>query len=210
MTLYNRDAEKDNCGFGLIAQMDNKASHWLVTTAIDALARLTHRGAVAADAVDGKGIAAGLIECHRFRRCRIEARPVDTHAVGRLVNRGVGADGNVRRTTGNHTAGRRCHDTDAGCAEQHDTCKQAFAAADLPALADGAAPVKNLFLLDEHGVPSREWRRVSEVAGLRTMAGMRPAALVVYAVAGGRRLPVSIFESLPGPVHCTEVLSMPR
>ncbi|MCK4585977.1 MAG: glutamate synthase large subunit, partial [Gammaproteobacteria bacterium] len=35
--------------------MDDKASHWLVTTAIDALARLTHRGAVAADGKSGDG-----------------------------------------------------------------------------------------------------------------------------------------------------------
>ena len=49
-SLYRPSFEKDNCGFGLIAQMDdNQPSHWLVTTAIDALARLTHRGAVAAD-----------------------------------------------------------------------------------------------------------------------------------------------------------------
>jgi glutamate synthase (NADPH/NADH) large chain len=54
-SLYRPSFEKDNCGFGLIAQMDNKASHWLVTTAIDALARLTHRGAVAADGKSGDG-----------------------------------------------------------------------------------------------------------------------------------------------------------
>ena len=53
--LYCPSFEKDNCGFGLIAQMDNQASHWLVTTAIDALARLTHRGAVAADGKSGDG-----------------------------------------------------------------------------------------------------------------------------------------------------------
>ncbi|MDH5484111.1 MAG: glutamate synthase large subunit [Gammaproteobacteria bacterium] len=53
--LYNSSFEKDSCGFGLIAQMDNKASHWLVETAIHALARLTHRGAVAADGKSGDG-----------------------------------------------------------------------------------------------------------------------------------------------------------
>jgi len=53
--LYRPGFEKDNCGFGLIAQMDNKASHWLVNTAIGALARLTHRGAVAADGKTGDG-----------------------------------------------------------------------------------------------------------------------------------------------------------
>ena len=53
--LYRPEFEKDNCGFGLIANMDGKASHWLITTAISALARLTHRGAVAADGKTGDG-----------------------------------------------------------------------------------------------------------------------------------------------------------
>ncbi len=53
--LYQPDFEKDSCGFGLIAQMDNKASHALVKTAITALNRLTHRGAVAADGKTGDG-----------------------------------------------------------------------------------------------------------------------------------------------------------
>ncbi len=54
-SLYRPGFEKDNCGFGLIAQMDNQPSHWLVQTAIGALARLTHRGAVAADGKTGDG-----------------------------------------------------------------------------------------------------------------------------------------------------------
>jgi glutamate synthase (NADPH) large chain len=54
-TLYRPEFEKDNCGFGLIAHMDGKASHWVLRTAIDALSRLTHRGAVAADGKTGDG-----------------------------------------------------------------------------------------------------------------------------------------------------------
>lgn len=54
-TLYSRDFEQDSCGFGLIAQMDDKPSHWLVQTAISSLACLTHRGAVAADGKSGDG-----------------------------------------------------------------------------------------------------------------------------------------------------------
>jgi glutamate synthase (NADPH/NADH) large chain len=53
--LYRPEFEKDSCGFGLIAHMDGKPSHWLVGTAIGALARLTHRGAVAADGKTGDG-----------------------------------------------------------------------------------------------------------------------------------------------------------
>ncbi|WP_018718655.1 glutamate synthase large subunit [Arhodomonas aquaeolei] len=54
-TLYRPEFEKDNCGFGLIAHMDGEASHWLIETAIGALTRLTHRGAVAADGKTGDG-----------------------------------------------------------------------------------------------------------------------------------------------------------
>ncbi len=54
-TLYNPDFEQDSCGFGLIAQLDDKPSHWLVETAISSLAKLTHRGAVAADGKSGDG-----------------------------------------------------------------------------------------------------------------------------------------------------------
>ncbi|MFQ5993530.1 MAG: glutamate synthase large subunit [Acidiferrobacterales bacterium] len=53
--LYRPEFEKDGCGFGLIAHMDGQASHWLVTTAIASLARLTHRGAIAADGKTGDG-----------------------------------------------------------------------------------------------------------------------------------------------------------
>ena len=53
--LYRPEFEKDNCGFGLIAQMDGKASHWLVETAIEALGNLTHRGAIGADGKTGDG-----------------------------------------------------------------------------------------------------------------------------------------------------------
>ncbi len=53
--LYQSSFEKDSCGFGLIAHMDGVPSHWLVSTAISALVRLTHRGAIAADGKTGDG-----------------------------------------------------------------------------------------------------------------------------------------------------------
>ena len=53
--LYDPSFEHDSCGFGLIANLDDEASHWVVETAIAALARLTHRGAVAADGKTGDG-----------------------------------------------------------------------------------------------------------------------------------------------------------
>ena len=44
--LYKDSYERDSCGFGLIASLDDAASHWLVRTAITSLNRLTHRGAI--------------------------------------------------------------------------------------------------------------------------------------------------------------------
>ena len=53
--LYQSRFERDNCGFGLITQMDDKPSHWVIDTSIDALSRLTHRGAVSDDGKSSDG-----------------------------------------------------------------------------------------------------------------------------------------------------------
>ncbi len=37
---------KDNCGFGLLASIDNRPSHKNLEDAIDALSRMMHRGAI--------------------------------------------------------------------------------------------------------------------------------------------------------------------
>ena len=46
---------KDNCGFGLVANIKNKASHKILNDAVTALERMMHRGAVAADGKTGDG-----------------------------------------------------------------------------------------------------------------------------------------------------------
>jgi glutamate synthase (NADPH/NADH) large chain len=53
--LYRPKYERDSCGFGLIASLDDHPSHWVVETAMSSLNRLTHRGAVAADGKTGDG-----------------------------------------------------------------------------------------------------------------------------------------------------------
>jgi glutamate synthase (NADPH/NADH) large chain len=53
--LYDPAYERDSCGFGLIASLDDQPSHWVVATAMSSLNRLTHRGAVAADGKTGDG-----------------------------------------------------------------------------------------------------------------------------------------------------------
>ena len=66
--LYDPAYERDSCGFGLIANLDDQPSHWLVKTAIGSLNRLTHRGAVAADGKTGDGCGLLLKKPERFLR----------------------------------------------------------------------------------------------------------------------------------------------
>ena len=70
--LYRPEFERDNCGFGLIAQMDGKPSHWLVETAIEALGNLTHRGAIGADGKTGDGCGLLLKKPDSFFRAIAE------------------------------------------------------------------------------------------------------------------------------------------
>jgi len=55
MQLYDHKVQKDNCGFGLIAHQQGETSHKLIKTAIQALARMQHRGGIAADGKTGDG-----------------------------------------------------------------------------------------------------------------------------------------------------------
>ncbi|TQV76950.1 glutamate synthase large subunit [Aliikangiella marina] len=66
MTLYQSNQAKDNCGFGLIAQLDGHQSHQLIKTAITALKRMTHRGAVHADGKTGDGCGLSIQLNHSF------------------------------------------------------------------------------------------------------------------------------------------------
>ncbi len=83
--LYQENFEKDSCGFGLIANIDNKPSHWLLETSISALARLTHRGAIAADGKTGDGC--GLLIKKPDSFLRAEAQKLDIKLAN---NYGVG------------------------------------------------------------------------------------------------------------------------
>ena len=53
--LYDSKLEKENCGFGLIAQVNGQASHRLIRTAITGLDRMQHRGGISADGKTGDG-----------------------------------------------------------------------------------------------------------------------------------------------------------
>ena len=83
--LYRPEFEKDSCGFGLIAHMDGEPSHWLLETAIGALTRLTHRGAVAADGKSGDGCGLLLKKPDGFLRAvggELNFTPAELYAVG--------------------------------------------------------------------------------------------------------------------------------
>ena len=83
--LYRSKFEKDNCGFGLMAQMDGKASHWLVTTSIEALGNLTHRGAIGADGKTGDGCGLLMQKPDSFFRTiakELNFAVADNYAVG--------------------------------------------------------------------------------------------------------------------------------
>ncbi len=75
--LYDPAFERDSCGFGLIANLDDEASHWVIETAIAALTRLTHRGAVAADGKTGDGCGLLLKQPERFFRIKAGELGVD-------------------------------------------------------------------------------------------------------------------------------------
>src|SRR2546421_13036310 len=54
--------ERDACGIGFVTDREGRASRDIVETALTALACMTHRGAVAADALtaDGSGVLLGI------------------------------------------------------------------------------------------------------------------------------------------------------
>ncbi|HYP24903.1 MAG TPA: glutamate synthase subunit alpha, partial [Actinomycetota bacterium] len=60
MPLYDPvSGERDACGIGFVADSSGRASRAIVQSALDALCRVKHRGAVAADELTGDG--AGLL-----------------------------------------------------------------------------------------------------------------------------------------------------
>ncbi|AWV08842.1 glutamate synthase large subunit [Marilutibacter maris] len=66
--LYDPSDERDACGFGLIAQLDDRPSNALVQRALEALSRMTHRGGIAADGLSGDGCGLLLRQPDAFLR----------------------------------------------------------------------------------------------------------------------------------------------
>src|ERR1700685_417716 len=55
-SLIDERFDHESCGVGFVATLDNQPSHDILTKALTALARLAHRGAVAADGKSSDGI----------------------------------------------------------------------------------------------------------------------------------------------------------
>ncbi len=66
--LYDPRDERDACGFGLIAQLDDQPKRALVDNALTALARMAHRGGIAADGLSGDGCGLLLKQPDAFLR----------------------------------------------------------------------------------------------------------------------------------------------
>ena len=86
--LYNRDEFKDNCGFGLIAHLEGVTSHRLLTTAIESLTCMTHRGGIAADGKTGDGCGLLLQKPDSFLRAVASELSIvlpERYAVGAMM-----------------------------------------------------------------------------------------------------------------------------
>ncbi len=85
-TLIDARYEKDACGVGFVAQLSNQPSHDVLTSALTALARLAHRGAVAADgkSSDGVGILTQIPRTFLLQDCGITLAADCPLAVGAL------------------------------------------------------------------------------------------------------------------------------
>src|ERR1700753_401408 len=61
-SLIDPRFDQDSCGVGFVATLRNQPSHEILTQALTALARLAHRGAIAADgkSSDGGGIMTAI------------------------------------------------------------------------------------------------------------------------------------------------------
>ncbi|MGM0518988.1 MAG: glutamate synthase large subunit [Campylobacterota bacterium] len=68
---------KDNCGFGLVADMQNRPSHKNLEDAITSLERMMHRGAVAADGKTGDGSGLLLSMPDEFMRKQAMKEGID-------------------------------------------------------------------------------------------------------------------------------------
>jgi len=86
--LYNLNEFRDNCGFGLIAHMKGQPSHKILTSAVESLAAMTHRGGIAADGKTGDGCGLLMQMPDAFMRheaSRLGVNLPERYAVGMVM-----------------------------------------------------------------------------------------------------------------------------
>ncbi|VVT55756.1 uncharacterized protein SAPINGB_P004722 [Magnusiomyces paraingens] len=88
--LYDPEFEKDACGVGFSCHIKGQVSHKIVSDAKDLLCKMTHRGAVGADARDGDGAGVMTSIPHNFMVKQFETTndfklpPIGQYAVGNV------------------------------------------------------------------------------------------------------------------------------
>jgi len=83
-TLLDSRFDSDSCGVGFVAQLSAQPSHDILKHALTALARLAHRGAVAADgkSSDGVGVTTAIPRAWLLRETRLGLASDDPLGVG--------------------------------------------------------------------------------------------------------------------------------
>ena len=84
---------KDNCGFGLLASIDNIPSHKNIEDAVTSLSRMMHRGAIAADGKTGDGSGLLLSIPRKFFQREAKAEGItlpENYAVAMVFSRHEG------------------------------------------------------------------------------------------------------------------------
>jgi glutamate synthase (NADPH) large chain len=104
--LYRPEDVRDNCGFGLIAHMEGKASHTLLQTAIESLTCMTHRGGIAADGKTGDGCGLLIQKPDTFLRgvakAELDAELTDIYGIAQVFLSQDAARADAAREAMNH------------------------------------------------------------------------------------------------------------
>jgi len=81
--LYDPSFEHDACGVGFVARVSGEPGHDIVAKAVEAVANLSHRGAVAADGKSGDGSGVLTQLPRRLLARELQAQPVKRLALTR-------------------------------------------------------------------------------------------------------------------------------
>ena len=96
--LYDRNFEHDACGVGLVANLNNLASHDIVTNGLTVLKRLMHRGATGNDPETGDGAGLLLQIPDAFFRKRVAGLPPEGEYGIAMIFGAVGEEAVVEKT----------------------------------------------------------------------------------------------------------------